>query len=258
MNAKLNALLATALIATATIATDADAKKLSTHPVKNIVLVHGAFVDETSWQPVAQILQKDGFHVTLVKNPLTSLDDDVAATKEALKAQKGAAILVGHSWGGAVITQAGNEPNVKALVYVSAFAPNVGESLSGLAASGPATDGAKAIKVDKKGFLSIDQKAFSAVVTGDLPAQIGEQLAANQLPLNHVAFEAKLTEAAWKTKPTYFVISTQDKVIAPDAQHFFAKRMNAATIEVPGSHASLVSHAKEVALEIERAAAAAH
>ena len=138
----------------------------------NIVLVHGAFVDQTSWKPVADILTKKGYNVTLVENPLTSLAADVDATKQALAKQNGKAVLVGHSWGGVVITQAGNDPKVSALVYVSAFAPDVGQSLAALAKSGPATEGTAAIHPDDKGDLFIDPKVFASAVAADLPPQI--------------------------------------------------------------------------------------
>lgn len=224
--------------------------------IKNIVLVHGAFVDETSWDAVAAILSAKGYHVTEVKNPLTSLADDVAATNAVLDAQDGPAVLVGHSWGGVVIGEAGANAKVSALVYVSAFAPDKGETLTALAASGPATDGVKAIHPDDKGYLSIDKAAFPSVVAADLPKAIGEALAANQLPINHTAFDAPAEIAAWHVKPSWYVVSTQDKLLDPSAQHFFAERMKATTVSVDGSHASLVTHADTVAAVIETAAGA--
>jgi pimeloyl-ACP methyl ester carboxylesterase len=233
----------------------------SAHPPKgaahNIVLVHGAFVDQTSWQPVADILTKKGYNVTLVENPLTSLAADVDATKQALAKQDGKTVLVGHSWGGVVITEAGNDPNISALVYVSALAPDVGQSMATLSKSGPVTEGAAAVHPDDKGNLYIDPKVFPSAVAADLPLKIAESLANHQLPLNHVAFEAPVDTAAWRDKPTYYVITTKDKVIAPEAQKFFATRMKAHITEIAGSHASLVVHAKEVAEVIEKAAALA-
>jgi pimeloyl-ACP methyl ester carboxylesterase len=220
----------------------------------NIVLVHGAFVDQTSWKPVADILTKKGYNVTLVENPLTSLAADVDATKRALAKQDGRTVLVGHSWAGVVITEAGNDPKVSALVYVSAFAPDVGESLASLAKGGPVTEGGSAIHPDAKGNLYIDPKVFPSAVAADLPPKIAEFLAKSQLPLNHTAFEAPVDTAAWRDKPTFYVISTKDKVIAPEAQKMFAARIKAQTTEVAGSHASLVVHAKEVAAVIEQAA----
>jgi pimeloyl-ACP methyl ester carboxylesterase len=222
----------------------------------NIVLVHGAFVDQSSWKPVADILARKGYNVTLVENPLTSLAADVYATKQALAKQRGRTVLVGHSWGGVVITQAGDDPKVSALVYVSAFAPDVGESLAALAKAGPATEGGAAIHPDEKGNLTIDPKVFPSAVAADLPPEIAQSLANSQLPLNHVAFEAPVDTAAWHDKPTFYVITTQDKVIAPDAQKMFAARIKAQTTEIAGSHASLVVHAQEVAAFIEKAALA--
>jgi pimeloyl-ACP methyl ester carboxylesterase len=234
-------------------ARSADLPKGAAH---NIVLVHGAFVDQTSWQPVADILTKKGYNVTLVENPLTSLAADVAATKQALAKQDGRTVLVGHSWGGVVITEAGDDPKVSALVYVSAFAPDVGQSLETLANAGPATEGTKAIHPDDSGNLYIDPKVFPSAVAADLPLKIAESLAKSQLPLSHTAYEAPVDIAAWRDKPTFYVISTKDKVLAPEAQKLFAARMKAQTMEVAGSHASLVVHAPEVAAMIEKAALA--
>src|SRR3569832_784621 len=195
--------------------------------IRNIVLVNGAFVDETRWNGVAAILTAKGYTVTAVKNPLTSLADDVAATNAVLDAQDGPAVLVGHSWGGVVIGEAGNNPKVAALVYVSAFAPDKGESVSALAASGPATPGVKAIKPDAKGYLSIDPAVFPSAVAGDLPKEIGEQLAAHQMPINHTAFDAPAEVAAWHVKPSWYVLSTQDLVFVLFVLLFFVVRMKA-------------------------------
>jgi pimeloyl-ACP methyl ester carboxylesterase len=247
---------ATVLMAGTAYAVPAQSAQLPAGAAHNIVLVHGAFVDQTSWKPVADILTKKGYNVTLVKNPLTSLGADVDATKQALARQDGRTVLVGHSWAGVVITEAGDDPKVSALVYVSAFAPDVGESLATLANGGPATEGGKAIHPDAKGNLYIDPKVFPSAVAADLPPRIAESLANSQLPLNHTAFEAPVDIAAWRDKPTFYVISTKDKVIAPEAQKLFATRIKAQTTEVAGSHASLVVHAKEVAAAIEQAALA--
>lgn len=244
------------VMASTAFALTAQSAELPEGAAHNIVLVHGAFVDQTSWQPVADILKKKGYNVTLVENPLTSLAADVDATKQALAKQDGKTVLVGHSWGGVVITQAGNDPKISALVYVSAFAPDVGQSLAALAKSGPATEGGAAIHPDDKGNLTIDPKVFPSAVAADLPPHIAETLANHQLPLNHTAFEAPVDTAAWQNKPTFYVISTKDKLIAPDAQKYFANKMKAQITEVPGSHASLVVHAKEVAAVIEKASLA--
>src|SRR6201992_1517126 len=226
---------ATVLLAGTTLVGAISAAELPKGAVRNVVLVHGAFVDQTSWQPVVDILTKKGYNVTLVENPLTSLAADVDATKQALAKQDGKTVLVGHSWAGVVITQAGNDPKVSALVHVSAFAPDVEESLASLAKSGPATEGAAAIRPDAKGNLYIDPKVFPSAVAADLPPEIADHLAHSQLPLHHVAFEAPVDVAAWRDKPTFYVITTKDEVIAPGAQKLFAARMKAQTTEVAGS-----------------------
>jgi pimeloyl-ACP methyl ester carboxylesterase len=251
-----NLLLSTAaiLMAGAAFAAPARSAEPPKGAARNIVLVHGAFVDQSSWRPVADILSKQGYNVTLVENPLTSLAADVEATKQALAKQNGKTVLVGHSWGGVVITEAGNDPKVSALVYVSAFAPDVGQSLATLASAGPVTEGEAAIHPDDKGNLFIDPKVFPSAVAADLPPQIAESLAHSQLPLSQVAFETPVDTAAWRDKPTFYVITTKDRVIAPEVQKMFAARMHAQTKEIAGSHASLVSHANEVATFIEEAA----
>ena len=249
---------ATVLMAGAAIATPAQSAELPKGAAHNIVLVHGAFVDQTSWQPVADILTKKGYNVTLVENPLTSLAADVDATKQALAKQHGRTVLVGHSWGGVVITEAGDDPKVSALVYVSAFAPDVGRI--------PGDPGQRPVRQPKaarrsvpttKGNLYIDPKVFPSAVAADLPSQIsrvpGELLS---FRLNHTAFEAPVDTAAWRDKPTFYVITTKDMLLAPDAQRMFAARMKAQTTEVAGSHVSLVVHASEVAAVIEKAALA--
>ncbi len=219
-----------------------------------IVLVHGAFADETSWDKVAAILKAKGFAVAQVANPLTSLQDDVAATKAALDAQAGPIVLVAHSWGGMVIGEAGNHPKVKALVYVSAFGPDKGESLVKLQEAGAPSEGSKAIRPNAQGGLIFDTAAFPALFAGDLPKAEAEAMAARQLPSNPANFAAAAEVAAWHDKPTYFVVTTEDKVIPPDAQRFFASRMKAEVTEIAASHAGLVSHAEDVAKVIEQAA----
>ncbi len=247
---------ATVFIAGTAVVTPTLSAHLPKGAAHNIVLVHGAFVDQTSWKPVADILTKKGYTVTLVENPLTSLAADVDATKRALARHDGKTVLVGHSWAGVVITQAGDDPKVSALVYVSAFVPDVGESLATLAKGGPATEGTAAIHPDEKGNLYIDPKVFPSAVAADLPPDVAKHLAYSQLPLNHTAYEAPVDTAAWHNKPTFYVISTNDKVIAPETQRMFAARINAQTTDVAGSHASLVVHANEVAAVIEKAALA--
>jgi pimeloyl-ACP methyl ester carboxylesterase len=221
---------------------------------RNVVLVPGAFTDKHSWDKVALLLRAKGFKVTAVDIPLTSLDDDVAATRAVLDAQKGPTVLVGHSWGGVVIGEAGDSPKVTSLVYVSAFAPEKGESVQGLSSTGPQTEGLKAVRPDARGYLSLDPAAFPRVFVGDVPAAEGEKLATQQKPINSVAFGAKASVAAWHSKPTYYSISANDMLIPPQAEALFAQRMKAVTITLQSSHASPVSHPAEIAKLIERAA----
>ncbi len=223
-------------------------------PARNVVLVHGAFADQTSWDKVARLLRRKGYHVTLVANPLTSLADDVAAAQAALAAQKGPTVLVGHSWAGVVIGEAGNDPKVSALVYVAAYAPDRGESLQALSKGSPPSPGQKALRPDAHGYLSLDPAMLPAVFAGDLPAAEGKALVAHQLPLNSAVFGTKASVAAWRDKPTFYAISANDEMISPAAEAMFAKRMNAKTVTLQSSHASPVSHPADVAALIERAA----
>jgi pimeloyl-ACP methyl ester carboxylesterase len=241
---------ATALLALGALPVAAQAKS------HNIVLVHGAFAEPSSWDKVAKILRHKGYHVTEVANPLTSLDDDVAATKAVLDAQDGPTVLVGHSWAGVVIGEAGDNPKVSALVYIAAFAPDTGESLAALTANGPAPAGMKAIHPDAKGFLTVDPEQFPTVFAGDVPLAEAKVMAAHQLPLNGAVFGVPAKVAAWHAKPDYYAVSANDQMIPPDAEAFFAKRMKATTITLSSSHAAMVSHPKEVAALIEQAAEA--
>lgn len=223
-------------------------------PAKNIVLVHGAFADETSWDKVAAILSAKGYNVTQVKNPLTSLADDVAATEAVLDAQDGPTVLVAHSWGGVVIGEAGNNDKVKALVYVSAFAPDRGETLNALLSGAPPSAGVQAIRPDANGGLIFDPVQFPALFAGDLPTAEAEAMAQRQLPSNPANFDAAAAVAAWHDKPNFYVVTTADQVIPPDAQRFFAGRINAQVTEIDASHSGLVAKAGDVAAVIESAA----
>jgi pimeloyl-ACP methyl ester carboxylesterase len=223
-------------------------------PARNVVLVHGAFTDETSWNEVAARLRQKGYHVTVVANPLTSLAADVAATRKAIAAQDGPTVLVGHSWAGVVIGEAGNDPKVSALVYVAAFAPDKGESLQDLSKGAPPSPGEKALRRDARGYLSIDPAALPTVFAGDLPPAEANKLVAHQMPLNGAVFGTKATVAAWHDKPTFYAISANDQMIPPQAEAMFAHRMNAQTVTLQSSHASPVSHPDDVAALIERAA----
>jgi pimeloyl-ACP methyl ester carboxylesterase len=211
--------------------------------VKAIVLVHGAFADGSGWKPVAEILQGHGYSVRVVQEPETSFDADVAATRRALD-KAGPCVLVGHSYGGMIITEAGQHPEVKALVYVAAMQPDVGESLSDLAGKMPAA--AKSIGPVGDGFLAVNA-----------PKPVARFMAISQVPVSAEAFDAKATVATWKQKPSYAVIPTQDRMINPDLERFMAKRAQSQVIELPGSHAIFLSHAREVAALIEKAATAA-
>jgi len=222
----------------------------------SIVLVHGAFADGSSWNKVIPLLEAEGFTVTAVQNPLKSLSEDVATTKRVLDAQKGDVVLVGHSYGGAVITEAaaGNS-KVKALVYVAAFAPDAGETLGALGERFPAPPLGTAVVPDSAGFLYIDRAKVADVFANDLPKEEAALLAATQKPLAAAIFGEPLKAAAWKSIPSWYVVSTQDKAINPDLERFMAKRMNAKTKELKASHVSFISNAPEIAKVIESAAA---
>ena len=223
---------------------------------QNVVLVPGAFTDKSSWDKVAELLRKKGFNVTAVDIPLTSLAADVAATRKILDAQNGPTVLVGHSWGGVVIGEAGDDAKVKALVYVAAFAPDKGETLQTLTANGPPTEGLKAVHPDSKGFLAIDPAQYAHVFVGDVPAAEGEALAKMQKPISGAAFADPAKVAAWHLKPTFYAISANDLMLPAQAEDFFAQRMKATTVTVASSHASPVSHPEEIAALIEQAAQA--
>ncbi len=221
---------------------------------KNIVLVHGAFADGSGWRPVADILTKNGYAVSVVQEPLTSLTDDVAATRRVLDMQQGPVILVGHSYGGVVITEAGNAPNVVGLVYIAAFIPDQGESaLDVLSQAPPANNDLLGTKDD---FLYINPAAFPADFAADLPPAQANFMAHSQQMLAKAAAGAKVTTAAWRTKKSWALIATQDHNLNPDLERKMAKRAGSETIEVPGSHAVYVSRPEDVAGLIERAAKA--
>jgi pimeloyl-ACP methyl ester carboxylesterase len=225
-------------------------------PVHNIVLVHGAFADGSSWAKVIPILQAKGYNVTAVQNPLTSLADDVAATQRALALQDGPVILVGHSWAGVVITEAGVDPKVVGLVYVAAFGPDQGEAVGELGKAYPPPPALAAPILDKQGFLSLPTEAVVKHFASDLPAAEARVVAATQGPIAASAFGAQVSGVAWKTKPSWYIVSTLDGAIAPDEERFFAKRMNAKTTELKASHVAMLSQPKAVAAVIMDAAMA--
>jgi len=220
-----------------------------------IVLVHGAFADASSWSKVIPILQKDGYYVTAVQIPLTSLPDDVAVTKRVIDAQKGPVVVVGHSYAGAVITDAAGGDNVKSLVYVDAFAPEAGEPLAAPGEKFTPPPLNTALVPDAAGFLYVDRAKVHDVFAKDMPEADARIIAVTQKPLNSSVFAAKVTSAAWKTKPSWFIIGTADRAINPDLLRFYAKRMGAKTTEIKGaSHVPFLSHPKEVVKVIESAA----
>jgi len=249
-------LLAVASFLLATAVTTGAAAQMD-KTVKNVVLVHGAWADGSSWAKVIPLLEAKGLHVVAVQNPLTSLADDVAATKRAIALQDGPVILVGHSYGGAVITEAGNDPKVAGLVYVAAFAPGDGESVASISKPYPPTPLGGELRPDAQGFLSVTPKGIAEDFAQDLSADEKQILTATQGPTNAAAFGATITTAAWKTKPSWFVIAGNDRAIPPELEKAEATMMKATSITVASSHVAMLSHPKEVAELIERAAAKA-
>jgi pimeloyl-ACP methyl ester carboxylesterase len=238
-------------------ATGAPAQTKMPMGVRNIVLVHGAFADGSSWSKVITLLNAKGFHCVAVQIPLTSLADDVATTERAIALQDGPVILVGHSYGGAVITQAGNDPKVVGLVYVAAFAPAEGESIGSITAPYPPAPLGSELRPDAQGFLSATPKGIAEDFAQDLSPAEQQLLLATQGPTNGAAFDANITTAAWKTKPSWFVIAGNDRAIPPALEKAEAERMKATSITVPSSHVAMLTHPIEVAHIIEQAAAKA-
>lgn len=214
-------------------------------PIRNIVLVHGAYADGSCWSDVIALLQKAGYRATAVQNPLTSLADDVAATQRILALQDGPTILVGHSWAGTVISEAGVDPKVAGLVYVSARAPDAGEDYAALAGRFP-TPPASAGLVKSGGFAQLSEEAFLRDFAGDLPADRARVFYALQGRIADTLFASRTSAAAWRSKPSWYAITTQDRTTAPELQRFVAARMKARTIELASSHLSLISHPREV------------
>ena len=225
--------------------------------VKNIVLVHGGFVDGSGWKGVYKALKKDGYTVAIVQNPTISLADDVAVTKRAIAAQNGPVILVGHSYGGAVITEAGNDPKVAGLVYITAFAPDKGESVSSLIKNAPPGAPVPPILPPQDGFLFLDKAKFPAAFAADVSPDVASFMADSQVPWGVEALSGAITQPAWRTKPSWYLVTTEDKMIPPDAQRAMSKRAGSTVVEVKGSHAVYVSQPQAVAHLIEQAAAGA-
>jgi len=222
--------------------------------VKNVVIVHGAFADGSGWENVFAILKTHGYNVTMVQNPLTSLEDDVAATQRAIDKQNGPVVLVGHSWGGTVITQAGNNDKVASLVYVAAFAPDAGETTLDLVKKEPAAPENGILPPDEKGFIYYDKAKFHAGFAADVSEKKADFMYASQGPIAVKAFLTPVTVPAWKTKPSYAIVATDDKSISPSLERMMYKRASAVVTEIKGSHVLFISNAAAVARVIETAA----
>jgi pimeloyl-ACP methyl ester carboxylesterase len=223
--------------------------------VRSVVLVHGAFADGSGWKPVADILLRDGYSVRVVQEPETTFEADVAATRRILD-KTGPCVLVGHSYGGMIITEAGAHQSVRALVYIAAFQPDVGESAGALNSKTPAA--ANSIGPAGDGFLEVNGDSFPNDFAADVAKPVARFMAISQVPISVEAFGAKATVAAWKDKPSYAVVAKQDRMINPELERFMTKRAKSETIELPGSHAIFLSHSNEVAALIEKAAKAAN
>jgi pimeloyl-ACP methyl ester carboxylesterase len=220
-----------------------------------IVLVHGALIDGSSWRGVYDVLTRDGYRVSIVQQPLTGLDDDVAATRRVLDQQDSPVILVGHSYGGSIITVAGSDPKVKALVYVAALQPDVGETSAEVAP--PKRQAGNNLRQTKDGFIFLDPAKFADDVAADLPEATGEFMARSQMPVLGAAFNTRLTVAAWRDKPSYAVIATEDRELDPAIARRMADRAGSKVTVLHGSHLVHISHPRAVARVIETAARAA-
>ena len=219
----------------------------------SVVLVHGGFVDGSGWQSVYRLLKNEGYAVRVVQNPTVSLDGDVAAARLIIDQQDGPVVLVGHSYGGAVITEAGNDPNVAGLVYVSAFAPDAGESVNSLIADPPPDAPVPPILPPRDGFLFLDRDKFPASFAGDVPGDVAEFMANAQVPWGIDALGDTINDPAWRTKPSWYLLTTEDRMIPPSAQRMMAERAGATVVEVAGSHSVFLSHPEAVAALIRTA-----
>jgi pimeloyl-ACP methyl ester carboxylesterase len=219
----------------------------------NVVLVHGGFVDGSGWEGVYQILKNDGYKVSVVQNPTLSLADDVTVTRRIIAAQDGPVILVGHSYGGVVVTESGNDPKVSRLVYIAAFVPDKGESVKALIKDPPPGAPVPPILPPQDGFLFLDKKKFHASFAADVDAKLAAFMADSQVPWGVAALGGTVSEPAWKNKPSWYLIATEDKMILPAAQQFMSKRAGSTVVEARGSHAIYVSQPKLVASLIDEA-----
>jgi len=225
-------------------------------PVKNIVLVHGAFADGSGYEALYQLLKAKEYNVSVVGNPNTGFADDVAATRRVLDRQTGPVLLVGHSYGGAIITEAGNDPKVAGLVYIAAFAPDANESLLQLLQSGPPAPNSGILPPDEHGYIWYDRAKYHAGFCADLPAKQAQFLADSQIPVSASVFAATIVSPAWKTKKSWYIVATEDQTIPADGERFMAKRAGASVTEIKASHLVFMSQPKAVADVIEKAAAA--
>jgi pimeloyl-ACP methyl ester carboxylesterase len=222
--------------------------------IDNVVLVHGGFVDGSGWQAVYNLLKNDGYNVSIVQNPTLSLEGDAEATRQIIDAQGGPVVLVGHSYGGAVITEAGTNDNVAALGYIAAFAPDNGESVNTLIANPPPGAPVPPILPPKDGFLFLDREKFPASFAADLPAGQAAFMADSQVPWGVDALGGQITEAAWRTKPSWYLVATEDQMIPPPAQRAMSARAGSTVVEAVGSHSIYVSQPAAVAALIQQAA----
>jgi len=222
--------------------------------IKNVVLVHGGFVDGSGWLPVYKLLTGEGFNVRIVQNPTVTLGDDVAVTKRVIASADGSVILVGHSYGGVVISEAGTDPKVKGLVYIAAFAPDQGESVSSLIANPPPGAPVPPILPPQDGFLFLDRAKFAASFAADVAPDLAAFMADSQVPWGIEALAGAVSKPAWRVKPSWYLVATEDKMIPPPAQRQMAKRAESKVVETPGSHSVYVSKPKVVADLIAQAA----
>lgn len=244
----MKSIMKTALLAAAVgISATASAATTNAQPKPTVVLVHGAFADGSTWNKVIPLLQAKGLNVVSVQNPLTSLDDDVTATRRALDAQKGPVVLVGHSWGGMVITQAGQHENVKALVYIAAFAPSEGESVADMSKAYPTPTGLTHVVADKEGFLTLSPDGIEKYLAPDVSSDQTRLMIATQTPIRGSSFEQKVTAAAWKTRPSWYLLSEQDHMIQPELQGAMAKKISAQVTRASADHVPHLSKPEAVA-----------
>ncbi len=252
---KLKSILATVLTTSATLSLLAgSAAAFAAERVNNVVLVHGGFVDGGGWEPVYKLLKAKGYNVSIVQNSTSSLANDVAATKAVVDAQDGPVVLVGHSYGGVVITEAGNDPKVTRLVYIAAFAPDAGESIKKMIANPAPGAPVPPILPPTNGYLLLDKSKFAASFAADVKPERASFLAAAQVPWGLEAFGGEVTTASWHSKPSWYLVTQEDKMIPPDAQRGMSKRAGATVVETHGSHAIYESKPAAVAALIEKAA----